>query len=95
MATRKSDKTIIKEQIAEIEKLKKDLKYAEDYKSQYQNEKNELQKELESVHTALDTMFVPRRVKVGYNETTMTVASRLWAWQAGARIKPSEKTEIE
>jgi len=95
MATKKKDSTLLKEANGKIADLEKKIELLESDKSMYYKQKQDLEKEIESVHTALDTMYVPRKVKVGYSEQTMTVASRLFAWQCGARIKPTDKTEIE
>ncbi len=92
MATRKkSDATLLKEATARIKELEKDLESSERTKDSYRDMSNSLQLEIESVHCALDAMFVPRSVKSGYSEKTMTIASRLFAWQAGARIEKSTR----
>lgn len=86
--------TQLKEANIEIERLNKELSNYKSYLNTERNEKEKLLLEVESVHTALDAMFVPRIVKVNYNEKTMTIASRLFAWQAGSRID-NKKTEVE
>lgn len=95
MATKKKDSTLLREAKEKILVLEKQLESETRTKEGYLKEKRELEREVESVHSALDTMFVPRKVKVGYSEQTMTIASRLFAWQCGARVKPTDKTEIE
>ena len=93
--SKKSPKTVIKEQALEIEELKKKVEHLDTQKQNNWDKYMEAEKELESVHAALDTMFVPRKIKIGYQEKSMTIASRLFAWQAGAKIDPTPKTEIE
>ena len=81
--------------IIEKEKLIKEVENQKSYYSRAHNECNDLKHEIESVHTALDCMMVPRLVKLNtYSEKTMTIASRLFAWQSGARVKES-KMEVE
>jgi hypothetical protein len=86
MAT-KSEKTLLKEAETRIEKLEKELENVKGTKDMYFKRTTEAELEIESVHCALDAMFVPRIVKSGYSEKTMTIASRLFAWQAGAKIE--------
>jgi hypothetical protein len=95
MAKQKALSTQLKEANAQIEKLTSELKSKSESFDTYYKMYNDSQLELESVHTALDTMFVPGKVKQGYSEKTMTIASRLFAWQAGARVEPPKKTEVE
>jgi len=93
-ARTKSDSTLLKEATARIQELEKKLENEQASKKYSNDRADRFELEIESVHTALDAMFVPRIVKSGYSEKTMTVASRLFAWQAGARLEKQGR-EIE
>jgi len=95
MAKEKALATQIKEANATIKELKDKLSNCESVKKMYQDKAEKAELEIDSVHCALDAMFVPRMVKTGYSEKSMTIASRLFAWQAGARIEPTSKREVE
>lgn len=94
MAKQKALSTQLKEANAKIEALEKKLVSEENSKKYVQERANKAELEIDSVHAALDAMMIPRTVKSGYSETTMTIASRLFAWQAGARLE-NVKREVE
>jgi len=81
--------------ILELEKnivdLEKKVKHEEDVKNAYYKEKEKLSTEINSVHTVLDCLFVPRYVVNEYgSKTEMTMSSRLFAWQSGSRLKETK-----
>jgi hypothetical protein len=95
MATRKkADSTLLKEARAEIERLESSLKSEKMMKDTHFERANKAEAELESIHAALDTLSVPRSYpdpnSYSCGTKTLTVASRLFAWTAGARIKETE-----
>ena len=94
MAKEKALSTQLKEANEKIVKLESDLKSAEISKKYSSDRADKAELEIDSVHCALDAMFVPKTAKSGYSDKTMTIASRLFAWQAGARIK-NVKREVE
>ena len=94
MAKEKALSTQLKEANEKIVKLESALKNAESSKKYSSDRADKAELEIDSVHCALDAMFVPKTVKTGYSDKTMTIASRLFAWQAGARVE-NVKREVE
>lgn len=90
----KAMSTQLKEAVARAENAEEDLADYKRYLESTRAERDRYQLEIDSIHTALDAMFVPRSVSSGYSTKDMTIASRLFAWQAGARIE-NVKREVE
>ena len=92
MAREKAISTQLKEAKAKIEQLEKERDRHEQYEKMYRESSQKLEAEIQSVHVVLDTLGVPRKYKrEGYcGEETMPLASRLFAWTAGARVKADE-----
>jgi hypothetical protein len=95
MATRKkADSTLLKEARVRIEELEKELEAKKSLAEMWHNKYTTLDREVQSVHTALDSVGVPREIKSpgGYcSTTTMDLTARLFAWRMGARL--SEQLE--
>jgi glutaredoxin 2 len=89
MATKKTDKALLKDAEAKIAELMKTIASKDDTIRGYRERAEKAELEVDSVHAALDAMLVPRMVKSGYREQNMTIASRLFAWGAGAKIENS------
>lgn len=91
MATsKKSPSTLLKEANKQIEELTKQLKSAEQTKDSYYRQFGEANNELESIHTALDSIGVPSVKKDRWGtETRMNASARLFAWLAGAKAQPA------
>ena len=88
-ARKKADSTLLKEARARIEELEKQLEYKESTVQSYRGRYEQLDREVQSVHTALDSVGVPRTIKEDgtYCSTkTMELTSRLFAWRMGARL---------
>lgn len=81
----------ISTQLKEAKELIKQLE-TEQYEKMYRESSQKHEAEIQSVHVVLDTLGVPRKYKRdGYcGEETMPLASRLFAWTAGAKVKPDE-----
>lgn len=92
--TKKADSTLLREARAEIAELEKKLKAETSVKESYFKRMNAAVAEIDSVHTALDAMGVPRHVHADghsscYGEKIL-LSARLFAWVAGARLAPEE-----
>lgn len=95
MSTRKkADSTLLKEARARIEELEKELKSSKASADMYRDRYTKLDHEVQSVHTALDSVGVPREIKSpgSYcSTTTMDLTARLFAWRMGGRIGNQEE----
>jgi len=82
------DQKLIKELNAQVEKLTADVKRNQSSYEYADRERNELRKELDSIHTALDTLpGVPERkvADTTYGGTKeINVTGRLFAWIAAS-----------
>ena len=85
---KKADSTLLKEAQARIEELEKDLERQKGHTSMYQTKVTNLERQINSVHEALDTVGVPRYFKKDEycSKETMELAARLFAWQMGAIV---------
>jgi len=79
----KSVNTKLKEALKRIEELEKELKNCKDTRDSYYNENNNLRREIDNVHAALDVLpgVVSKKVKVDdYREINLLINARLFAW---------------
>jgi chromosome segregation ATPase len=91
----KSLQTQIKDYQKKVEELQKDIQRIEKSRDSAYEENRKLLNELNSIHAVMNCLNVPRTTRTDYGGTeTMTVASRLFAWQAGANVK-NNNTEKE
>lgn len=77
---------------ANLAKAEADLKSKTDSLRYSQIEVDRLRHEVDSVHASLDVLGVPRKITTESWSPDMTIASRLFAWQAGAKSKPSQQS---
>lgn len=90
----KSVNTLLKEAQKQIEELTKKLADNQRYLEDSRKVQRDLENELESIHNVMDCLGVPKETGSGYSKKVMTVASRLFAWQAGVKLRNNvEKDE--
>lgn len=98
MAKEKALSTQLKEARAEIEKLKDELKGEKSFHESTRNKKETAEKEIESIHAALDCIpfSPPRKVKPEdyYNSINISASSRLFAWISNVAFGGPEKIKI-
>ena len=80
----------IKELIAQVETLTKQLEEVESNKDYYSKEHSKLQKELEELHYTFDALSVPRKAP-GQQYSTLTLSARMTLYIAGIRDKTENK----
>lgn len=79
----KAEKTKYNQALAKIEKLEKDLKNSDERNENYRRQYQEAQKEIDSIHAALDTLpgIPSKKAKIDeYNTVSLTLNARLFAW---------------